>query len=324
MTNRILVTGANGFVGRPLCEFLQGQGFVVRAGVRKVADSTSGLRAQEVVEIGDLGGEPRWDAAVNGMDVIVHLAARVHVMRDKAANPLAEFRRVNLNPTLELARAAVRCNVPRLVFVSSIKVNGEETHSRPFSDLDRPAPMDAYGRSKMEAEQGLTEISRSSGLEVVIVRPPLVYGPHVRGNFVRMLDWLYRGVPLPLAGATNRRSLIGVQNLVSALAAAVVHPKAAHQTFLVCDDEHLSTPELLRRVAAAMSRKARLVPVPARLLQLAASLCGQRETLRRLCGSLVVDSKKIQSMLGWTPSVSVDEQLRATARWYLEQREDLS
>ncbi len=310
--HRILVTGATGFVGRPLCSVLAHQGFSVRAAVRGASTAHT-----ECVPIGDISPTTNWDRAVDGIDTIIHLAARVHVMRETAADPLAEFRKVNVQPTLQLAKTAAARGVQRLIFLSSIKVNGEGTISLPYSESSAPAPQDAYAISKFEAEQGLMDIARSTGLEVVIVRPPLVYGPEVKGNFRRLLSWAHRGLPLPLGGASNRRSLIGVENLVSALIACVREPQAANQTFLVSDNEDLSTADLLRRAAAAMNRPARLFRLPESALAFAAMLAGQKAAYDRLFGSLVIDSSKIRNLLAWFPPVSVDGQLASTAKWFL-------
>jgi nucleoside-diphosphate-sugar epimerase len=315
-TTRILVTGATGFVGRPMCSLLQRSGFTVRAAVRREG-VTAAVAAREVVAIGDLGPATAWESAVDGMDAVIHLAGRAHIMRDTAVDPLQAFRSVNVEPTIRLAQAAARHGVRRLVFVSSIKVNGEETTSRPFTESDACSPEDPYGTSKFEAEQALGDVSRATGLEVVIVRPPLVYGPQVRGNFLRLLKWAHRGLPLPLGGASKRRSLIAVDNLTSALLACAVDPRAANETFLVSDNDDISTAELLRRAAAAMDRPARLFSFPQSALRVLAGLSGQRAVLRRLFGSLLIDSSKIRDLLGWTPPVSINDELKLTANWYL-------
>jgi UDP-4-keto-D-QuiNAc 4-reductase len=321
---RILVTGANGFVGRGLCDLLRERGCTVRAALRSRAAAGAPLAADEVVEIGDLGPRTEWVEALERVDAVVHLAARVHVMRETETDPAAAFARVNIAPTLALAQAAAGSGVRRLVYVSTVKVNGERTNGNPFSEDDLPSPEDAYARSKREAEVGLLEIARKSSLEVTVVRPPLVYGPRVKGNFLSLLDWAYRAAPLPLALARAQRSLIGARNLASALAECATHPKAANETFLVSDGEDLSTSELLRRTAAALERPCRLLPFPAAALRAMAGLTGQRAAVSRLMDSLRVDSGKIRRFLGWRPPASVDEQLRLTAQWYLTQRSALS
>jgi nucleoside-diphosphate-sugar epimerase len=249
-------------------------------------------------------------------DAIVHLAARVHVMHDAAADPLAEYRRVNTAGTLALARQAAAAGVRRLVFVSSIKVNGESTlPGIPFREKDLPAPADPYAVSKAEAEAGLMALASETGMEVVLIRPPLVYGPGVGANFLSMMRWLARGIPLPLGAIHhNRRRLIGLANLVALIRTCLRHPAAANQIFLAGDDEALSTTELLRRTAAALGVRAWLIPVPVPVLLAGAALLGRREVAQRLCGDLDTDTSKARSLLGWRPPVSIDEGLRQAAR----------
>lgn len=307
----IMLTGATGFVGRSVCESLAGAGRQVRAVVRKPGRLKEiGAGCLETV-VGEIGPETNWDDALAGVDSVVHLAARVHVMADKAVDPLAEFRRVNTAGTLHLARQAARAGVRRLVYLSSVKVNGEATApGRKFTAADSPAPLDPYGISKMEAEQGLAAVATETGLEVVIIRPPLVYGPGVKGNFARLLALVERGVPLPLALVDNRRSMVALGNLVDLIITCLDHPAAAGQTFLVADGEDLATPELIRRLAQAMGRPARLWPLPVSLLRLGGRLLGHTAEVERLVGSLQVDIGHTCRTLGWTPPLSVDEGLR--------------
>lgn len=258
-----------------------------------------------------------WSVALAGVTEVIHLAARVHVMRESAVDPYAEFYRTNVAGTERLARQAAEAGVRRLVYVSSIKVNGERTAGQPFRPEDKPQPEDAYAQSKLEAELVLKDISRNTGIEVVVVRPPLVYGPGVKGNFLSLLRVVQRGLPLPLASCDNRRSLVGLSNLVDLLTICTTHPAAAGQVFLAADGEDLSTPELLRRVARALGRNARLLPFPPVLLRLAARIAGRTGVYERLCGSLQVDTGKTHELLGWTPPHSVDEELARTARWFL-------
>lgn len=308
--SRVLVTGANGFVGRAACHRLRADGITVVAAMRQT-DGSAG-----VVPVGDIDGHTDWTSALAGVDSVLHLAARVHVMDELSDDPLAEFRRVNVQGTLRLAQQAVQAGIKRLVYVSSIKVNGEQTEpGRPFAASDAPAPVDPYGISKLEAEQGLRTLAQATGLELVIVRPPLVYGPGVGGNFARMVRWLHSGVPLPLGMATaNRRSLVALDNLVDLLAACLAHPAAAGEVFLVSDGEDLSTAELLRRLATALDLRVRLLPVPPVVLQLAATALGRRELAQRLMGSLQVDTADTQRVLQWKPLVTVDEALRQLSR----------
>lgn len=309
---RVLVTGASGFVGRALLPVLAERGQAVRAAVRRPHPSVPA----DAVAVGDIDGQTEWSRALDGVDCVVHLAARVHVMHDNAASPLAEFRRVNVAGTVQLARAAARAGVRRLIFVSSIKVNGERTNGRPLSEEDTPVPIDAYGVSKWEAEQALHGLSWDTGLEVVILRPPLVYGPGVKANFQRLLSWVNRGLPLPFGAIENRRSLLYLGNLTAAISNCADHPAAANQTFLLSDGEDLSTAELVRRLACAMNRPSRLIPVPKGLIELAGRLSGKQAEVERLLGSLCVDSGKIRHVLGWRPPYSVDEGLRRTAEWF--------
>jgi len=309
---RILVTGATGFVGRALCLELLRRGFAVRAAVR---DTCGGDLPDEVecVGVGEIAPETDWSAALNGVSTVIHLAARVHVMNDQAADPMAEFRKVNAEGSEQLARQAAANGVKRLVFVSSIKVNGEMTEGEAkFSESDPPVPQDAYGRSKWEGEQALWRVAGETGLEGVVVRPPLVYGPAVKGNFATMLGALRRRLPLPLASVHNRRSLIYVGNLVDALIRCATHPAAAMQTYLVCDGDDLSTSDLLRRLGLAMGKPALLLPFPAGALRFVGKITGKSAAIGRLLGSLRVDDRKIRRELGWIPPYSVAEGLRAT------------
>jgi len=319
---RVLVTGANGFIGQALCRTMLTSGHGVRRAVRSGSSDDNGrhshpsCRAAETVVTGAIGPDTNWTEALAGIETIVHLAARVHVLKDRTRNPLAEFRHVNVAGTERLARMAASAGVRRLVYVSSIKVNGERTRESPFTEIDAPDPQDTYGMSKLEAEQALRKIAEETGLEVVIVRPPLVYGPGVGGNFLRMMDWVNRGLPLPLGSIRNLRSLIYLGNMVDALATCAIHPSAAGKIFLVSDGEDVSTPELIRRLAQAMGRRARLVSFPPTLLHFAGMLTGKAGEVDRLLGSLRVDSSKIRRELQWTPSISMDQGLRKTARWY--------
>lgn len=314
---RFMVTGANGFVGRRLCAELLRQGQPVRAALR----ATGQLQGDtEVVVVGAIDGDTDWTDALHGVDVVIHLAARVHVMQDDADDPLAEFLKVNLHGTANLAQQAARAGVKRLVYVSSIKVNGEETQGQcSHTEQDTPAPQDPYGISKWQAEQALQRIAQDTGLEVVIVRPPLVYGPGVKGNFISLLAAIDKGIPLPLAGANNARSLVYVGNLVDALIACATRPAAAGQTYLVCDGEDVSTALLVEKIAAALGRSSRAFYLPPGLLRATAVMLGRSAQVDRLFGSLRVSDAKLRSELGWVPPYTLEQGLRATVDWYRSQ-----
>ena len=278
----------------------------------------SKLDGSEVFAIGRLSSDTDWTEALKNVEKVVHLAARVHVMNDKSPDPLAEFRRVNVEGTSALARQAAAEGVKRFVYLSSVKVDGEFTKpGHPFTADDLPAPEDPYGVSKHEAEHLLRQISAETGMEVVIIRPPLVYGAGVKANFESMMRWLARGLPLPLAAVTeNRRSLVALDNLVDLIVTCLNHPAAANQTFLVSDGEDLSTARLLKRMGAAMGNSARLFYVPPALLKLGASVLNKPGIYQRLCGSLQLDITKTRQLLDWTPPVSVDEGLRRAAEGF--------
>jgi nucleoside-diphosphate-sugar epimerase len=272
----------------------------------------------EYAEVGDIGPATRWDEALRGVDAVVHLAARVHVRVRSAPAAIAAYRRVNTAGTERLALAAAAAGVRRFVFLSTLKVNGEATQARPFTESDPPAPQDAYARAKWEAEQALHRIGARTGMEVVILRPPLVYGPGVKANFLALLKAVARGLPLPLGAIDNRRSLVYVGNVADAIVKCLEHPAAAGQTFLVRDGEDVSTPELVRRLARALGVKPRLFPVPPSWLSFAGQLTGRRDAVDRLIGSLAIDDAKIREALGWVPPYTLDEGLEATARWFKE------
>ena len=317
--HRILITGANGFVGRPLCAELAQRGYQVRAAMRSLGRlSATGER----VAVGAIDGETDWSAALSGVDVVIHLAARVHVMQDRSADPLAEFLKVNLYGTSNLAQQAARAGVKRFVYVSSVKVNGEQTTvNRPFVESDAPDPQDPYGISKWRAEQDLQRIAKETGLEVVIVRPPLVYGPGVKGNFVRLLAAIDRGIPLPLAGANNLRSLVYAGNLVDALIACATHPNAAGQTYLVSDGDDVSTAMLVDMIARSLGRSSRAFHFPPGLLRAAATLLGRAEQMDRLFGTLRLNDEKMCKELSWTAPFTLEQGLQATSDWYCAQRD---
>ena len=315
---RLLVTGASGFVGGAFCCAALKCGFAVRAVYRHPPMNELGLEKApdyEPVLGADLSADGDWRSALAGVDAVVHTAARVHVMSETNADALTAYRNVNVLGTLNLARQAVQAGVRRFVFVSSIKVNGEATQpGQPFTAEDLPAPLTPYGLSKLEAEQGLRQIEAQTGMEVVIVRPPLVYGPGVKANFAAMMRWVARGMPLPLGAIHNARSMVALDNLVDLLMTCLKHPAAAGQTFLVSDGQDVSTTELLRRTALAMGKKAFLLPVPAWVLEWGATLLGKRDVAQRLCGSLQVDIDKTRRLLGWIPPLTLDQGLKKAVK----------
>ncbi len=314
----ILVTGASGFVGRALVKRLTADRNSVGVVIAVRRSGVAVPNGVKSIQVGDLLPITDWGTSLQGISTVVHCAARVHVMNDMSSDPLSKFRRVNVEGTANLARQAASAGVRRFVFLSSIKVNGEFTQEGPpFTSDDAPAPEDPYGVSKHEAEQLLRQIATETGMEVVIIRPPLVYGPGVKANFESMMRWLARGVPLPLAAVTqNRRSLVALDNLVDLIMTCLCHPAAANQTFLVSDGEDLSTAELLERMGAAMGKPARLFYLPPALLKLGAQVVNKPGIYQRLCGSLQLDIAKTRQLLWWTPPVSVDEGLRRAAEGF--------
>jgi len=316
--NNILQTGATGFVGGAVLNRLTAERDDITAAVRKPQTDLPANARKVIVPDLDVGTD--WLEALEACSVVIHSAARVHVMNDQSADPLAEFRKTNVDGTLNLARQAAASGVKRFIFISSIKVNGEGTApGKPYTAFDTPAPQDPYGVSKMEAEQGLRETAQQTGMEVVVIRPVLVYGPGVKANFRSMMNWLNKGVPLPLGAIHNKRSLVSLDNLVDLIATCIDHPAAANQTFLVSDGEDLSTSEMLRRMAGALGKPARLLPVPAVMLECGATLLGKRAVAQRLCGSLQVDIRHTCETLNWSPPVSVDEGFRAAASAFLNE-----
>lgn len=315
----IVVTGANGFVGRPLCTALTQAGHDIVAAVRPHAALPEGIRRCSVA---GLAASTDWSPALAGAGAVVHLAARVHVMHDTSADPLAEFRAANVAGTLALAEQAATAGLRHFVFLSSIKANGEETGATPFGP-ETAAPVDPYGISKLEAEQGLAAIAARTGMAVTVLRPPLVYGPGVKGNLRRLLQAVDRGLPLPLGSIDNRRALIGVDNLTAAIGRALDRAPAPGtcRIYTLCDGETVSTPGLIRRLAAALGRPARLVPVPVGWLRLAGRLTGRSAAIQRLTGSLEIDDRLIRAELDWTPPVSLESGLAAMAAgWRTDRR----
>jgi nucleoside-diphosphate-sugar epimerase len=310
MPSTYFLTGATGFVGRSVVPRLRRDGHAVRALVRDATRTPVGT----VGVTGDLERTAEWAGALAGCDTVVHLAARVHVMHEGAADPLRRFREVNRDATLGLAEAAAGAGVRRFLFVSSIKVNGEATHGRPFRADDPPAPADPYGISKLEAEEGLRTVAARTGLEVVVIRPPLVHGPGAGGNLRRLLGLIARGIPLPLGAIANRRTMVGVENLSDLIAVAATSPDAAGGTFLAGDSESVSTPELVRLLGAGLGRAPRIFPVPVSLLRLGGALIGRGDDMARLTGSLEVDVSGTRTRLRWSPPRTLVEGLTQMAQ----------
>lgn len=321
---KTLVTGANGFVGQALCPCLQAAGHEVVRAARRASPLAE-------IGVGDIGPDTDWRAALAGCEAVVHLAARVHVLREEMRDPLAGFRAVNTAGTLQLARQAGQAGVRRFVFLSSIKVHGEQT-SPPqagrgplgeracFCAADPPAPKNPYAVSKWEAEQGLLRLAAETGMEVVIIRPPLVYGPGAKANFRAMMRWLHSGIPLPLGAIHNKRSLVALDNLVDLIATCLKHPHAANQIFLAGDGEDLSTTELLKRMGEHLGKPARLLPVPQKIMETGLRWAGRGDLAQRLCGSLQVDISKARQVLGWNPPLRVEEGLRRAAQGFLQEK----
>lgn len=306
-----LVSGATGFVGRALLDELGRTGIPVIRLTRKLLVSSDIAAGDDFVNI-----EQAWPAAYRP-DCVVHLAARVHVMHDTAADPMAAFRKVNVDATMRVARAAAKAGTRRFVYVSSVKAIGEVSVSGPLAESDPARPIDPYGITKLEAEHALADFSRETGIEVAIIRPPLVYGPGVGANFMSLMKAVSKGIPLPLGSATAKRSLVAVENLASAIVACVTHPAAAGETFHVSDDEDVSVAELIRLMAKALDTRARLLPVPVPALRAIGAVTGRRDVIQRLVEPLQLDVKKIRSLLGWTPRLTVLDGLKQTAAWYL-------
>jgi nucleoside-diphosphate-sugar epimerase len=311
-TASVLVTGANGFIGKALCAELLRFGHSVRAATRSTENA-------QTIAIGEINAETDWMDVLSGIKVVIHLAARVHIMNDNSDDRLDKLRKVNVDGTLNLARQAFQAGVQRFIFISSIKVNGEGTLlNQPYGADDLPAPIDAYGVSKREAEDALRQLAEQTGIEVVIIRPPLVYGPGVKANFHNMMRWLKKGVPLPFGAVHNKRSFVALDNLVDLIVTCISHPAAANQTFLAADGEDLSTTELLQRLGKALGQPVRLLPLPIWVLKAVAMLLGKPDMAQRLCMSLQVDMSKTADLLAWKPPVSVDEALQKTATDFLQ------
>jgi nucleoside-diphosphate-sugar epimerase len=318
---KILVTGATGFVGAPLIGLLSSQGHQMIGAVRSVPVSRDGFSGTELIAVGDIHSSLDWMPCLAGVDTLVHLANRAHVMHESDANFLALYRSINTIGTLQLARQAASAGVKRFIFISSVKVNGESTlPGQSFSPVSESIPTDPYGLSKYEAEQGLRELSLRTGMEVVIIRPPLIYGPGVKANFLKMMKWLEKGIPLPLGSITNQRSLLGIHNLLDFISVCLTHPKAAGQIFMISDDHDISTTELLKEIASAMDCTPRLLPIPQYVLEKGFMLLGQSHIAERLCASLQLDITLAKTLLSWKPPYSFKDQINKTVAAYLSER----
>lgn len=329
---RLLVTGCDGFIGRALCARAAADGRTLRCALFESMErmevtnpeAAEILKPLDVVVVGNIGPETDWSETLRDVDAVVHLAARAHVLSETAADPFEAFREVNTHGATRLARCAVEAGVRRMVFISSIGVHGSVNTDGPFTEQSMLRPDKPYAVSKLDAEVNLRELAAQHQLELVIVRPPLVYGPHVKGNFLRLLNWSAKGVPLPLGSVQNRRTFIGRDNLVDVLLRCVDHPDAGGKTFVVGDDEVISTPDLLREIGERLGVPSRLIPVPPSLLRGVAALLGRGEDAERLVGNLVVDNALVKRTLEWTPPVSLRDGLELMCRWYCSEKENIS
>ena len=315
----VLITGANGLIGKALCNKLGRQGWQVKGTVRDNTAMEPPVTGVNLFNVGSIGPETVWDPAMNDTDTVVHLAARLRLDAYGAADPLRSYRRVNVVGTESLARAAVNNNIKRFIYVSTAKVIGECTLA-PYTENEKPVPTDPYSISKYEAENILKAIAEGTGMEVVILRPPLVYGPGVKANFLYLLKLIHKGLPLPFANLKNCRSFIYLENLLSAIVACIQHPAAGGQTYLVSDTESVSTPELIRNIAEAFGKSARMFSFPPSMLRMFAGFAGQSDKVKPLLNSLTVDSSKIRNELNWKPVYSQQDGLILTTRWFREDR----
>jgi len=313
----ILITGASGLVGSQIVRTLNiNVKHTPIAALRNLSHDLPENTQSLLIE--DLSSDNDWSGKLDNIDVVIHTAARVHVMNETTKDPLSEFRRVNVDGTLNLAHQASISGVKRFIFLSSIKVNGEFTkEGNPFSESDIPNPVDPYGISKFETELGLYNIAEKSEMEVVCIRPTLVYGPGVKANFLNMMCWLQKGIPLPFGAFHNKRSFVGLDNLVDLILTCIDNPAAANETFLVSDNEDMSTTELLKRVGSGLKRTPRLLPINQKVIEFGLTLLGKKDFAQRLCGSLQVDITKAKNILNWEPPFTVDKELQRTTEYFI-------
>ncbi len=314
--SKILITGVSGFVGQAVCKRLRQDGLHVLAGTTRQLNSDAGPERVPLYHVPEIGPETDWTQAVSGAEIVIHLAARVHIMKERSSNPFAAFRRVNSEGTKSLAIQAAAAGVKRFVFISTAKVTGETSPYIGFTERDLARPEDHYSASKWEAEQALADIAKTTKMEIVILRPPLVYGPGVKGNFNSLFRAVHAGVILPFGNIQNKRSLLFVGNLADAIALVSTHPNASNQTFFVSDAENVSTPELIQRMSAALGKKARVINFPLSLVKIGGLLIGKSGAISRLIRSLTIDINHIRTHLGWQPPHSMEEGLKETARWF--------
>ncbi|MGS0742063.1 NAD-dependent epimerase/dehydratase family protein [Glaciimonas sp. GG7] len=317
--SKILITGSNGFVGCSLLNHLLDLNYgEVRASTRR--PDAAFREDAKIYLVGDIGSQASWKDAVSGVECLVHTAALAHITNSKAIKPLAEFRRVNVDGALNLAHQAADAGVKRFIFISSIGVNGAETFSNPFSELSFPQPHADYALSKLEAEEGLKSICAKTGMELVVIRPPLIYDSNAPGNFGRLLNLIFEGRLFPFGSVINQRSMLALDNLLDFITICIEHPNAANQTFLIADEECVSTPQLIRLLSEGMGKPARLFPVPPKILEFGASLLGKKSMYQQLCGSLEIDITKAKNILGWSPSINVSDGLRLAGKRYLSEK----
>jgi nucleoside-diphosphate-sugar epimerase len=317
--SKLLITGATGFLGSMLCKNLSLKNYLINASTR--SDSQKTIKGIKFFNVGDINSKTKWDEALFSVECVIHCAARAHMMKDKKQDILKFYRKINVEGTRNLAMQAAMSGVKRFIFISSIKVNGEITiGSSSFKNGDIPKPEDAYGISKWEAEQALWKVSKQTGLEIVIIRPPLVHGYGVKGNFLRLLNLVYRGVPLPFAGIDNCRSFIGLENLIDIIILCIDHSKAAGNTFLISDTECISTSDLISKLQKIMKKPSRLFSIHSNLIKLMGFLTGKSLEVKRLLYSLKIDSSHAQKVLGWIPPITLDEGLEKTVKWYLKKK----